>query len=143
MRGLGWWRTTTERWVDAALSCHHNCGGQRLAFAIYFVLAGAALGLPAVGKLGLGRAVCATRVSLCADPRGGLDGYNVGHDEPSLEFKSSVPGSGNDMTYVVTLSKDPTVEPNATGVGGTTWGFELHPTFWFGMTMCDTESAPG
>ena len=113
-----------------------------LAVVVYFVFAGAALGATGFGKLALGDSVCATHVSLCADPHGGLDGYYVGHDEPSLEFKSSVPGSGNDMTYVMTLPKDPTVQPNASGAGGTTWGFQLHPTFWFGMTMCDTESAP-
>ncbi len=80
--------------------------------------------------------------SLCADPSGGLGGYYVCRDEPSIEFKSKLPGSGNDVTYVMTLPKDPAVEPNASGAGGTTWNFELRPTFWFGMTMCDTESAP-
>ncbi len=112
------------------------------ALAIYLVPVGTAFGSPTAGKLGLDESVCASRVSLCADPRGGLDGYYVGHDEPSLEFKSNVPGSGNNATYVITLPKDPTAQPNASGAGGTTWNFELRPTFWFGMTLCDTESAP-
>jgi hypothetical protein len=86
--------------------------------------------------------VCVSRTSVCADPAGWLDGWYVGHDEPSLLFKSSRPGTGNDVTYVVTLPKDPQQQPNATGVGGTTWNFQLRPTFWFGMTLCDTESAP-
>ena len=82
-------------------------------------------------------------VSLCADVHGTLNGYYVGHDEPSLEFKSNLPGSGNNMTYVVTLPKDPTVQPTASGApGSTTWNFELRPTFWFGLTLCDSESAP-
>ncbi len=68
-------------------------------------------------------------------------GY-VGHDEPSLEFKSGRAGSGNDMTYTVKLPKDPKKQPNATGAGGTTWNFQLRPTFWFGLTLCDTQSAP-
>jgi hypothetical protein len=66
----------------------------------------------------------------------------VGHDEPSVEFKSGVPGSGNDMTYTITLLTDPKQQPNASGAGGSTWNFELHPTFWFGLTLCDTASAP-
>ena len=64
---------------------------------------------------------------MCADPADWLDGWYVGHDEPSLEFKSSQPGTGNDMTYLVTLPKDPKVQPNASGAGGTTWNFELRP----------------
>ena len=27
-------------------------------------------------------------------------------------------------------------------MGGTTWNFQLRPTFWFGLTLCDTQSAP-
>ena len=51
------------------------------------------------------------------------------------------------MTYLVTLPKDPTVEPTAFGdpLGAhpsTTWNFELRRTFWFGLTLCDTASAP-
>ena len=55
-----------------------------------------------------------------------------GHDEPSIEYKSSVPGSGNDATYTVTLPKDPNARPSPTGAGAT-WNFELRPTFWFGL----------
>ena len=40
-------------------------------------------------------------------------------------FKSHVPGSGNDVTYTITLPKDPKQFPNASGVGGTTWNFQL------------------
>ena len=46
------------------------------------------------------------------------------------------------MTYTVTLPKDPKTQPNASGAGGATWNFQLRPTFWFGLTLCDTESAP-
>ncbi|HUK95542.1 MAG TPA: hypothetical protein VLU96_10860 [Gaiellaceae bacterium] len=31
--------------------------------------------------------------------------------------------------------------PQNDGSGGT-WNFELRPTFWFGLTLCDSESAP-
>ena len=85
---------------------------------------------------------CESSNSLCVDPHAGSAGPYVGHDEPSLEFKSGVAGSGNDMTYTITLPTDPKQQPNASGSGGTTWNFQLHPTFWFGLTLCDNESAP-
>jgi hypothetical protein len=70
----------------------------------------------------------------------GEDVY-VGHDEPSLLFYSSQPGSGNDNTYLLRLPKDPPTPPNGADSGGT-FNFQLHPAFWFGMAMCDTESSP-
>jgi len=33
-------------------------------------------------------------------------------------------------------------QPNKTGVGGSTWNFQLRPTFWFGLALCDNQSAP-
>jgi hypothetical protein len=85
---------------------------------------------------------CVSRSSLCVDPYDTAGSEYVGHDEPSLEFKSGVAGSGNDMTYVMTLPKEPNARPSASGAGGGTWNFQLRPTFWFGLTLCDTESAP-
>src|SRR5579859_5260471 len=64
----------------------------------------------------------------------------VGHDEPSMLFYSNQPGSGNQMTWQLTLPKDPTTLP--TQGGGGTFNFQLHPAFWFGMAMCDTQSYP-
>ena len=58
-----------------------------------------------------------------------------------MEFKSGEPGSGNDITYTITLPGEPALQPRNDGSGGT-WNFELRPTFWFGLTLCDTESAP-
>ena len=86
--------------------------------------------------------VCQSYNSLCVDTSSDPPGGYVGHDEPSVLFKSGQPGSGNDMTYTMTLPKDPKKQPNNTGVGGTTWNFQLRPTFWFGLTLCDTQSAP-
>jgi hypothetical protein len=85
--------------------------------------------------------LCESHHSLCMDTYDTLGDEYVGHDEPSLEFKSGVPGSGNDITYVVTLPRDPRSRP-LNGGGGGTWNFQLRPTFWFGLTLCDTESAP-
>ena len=50
--------------------------------------------------------LCESNRSLCGDPFKTL-GIYVGHDEPSVEFKSASPGSGNDITYRLTLPKDP------------------------------------
>ena len=86
--------------------------------------------------------VCQSYNSLCVDTSSDPPGGYVGHDEPSVLFKSGQPGSGNDMTYTMTLPRDPKKQPNKTGVGGSTWNFQLRPTFWFGLTLCDTQSAP-
>jgi hypothetical protein len=65
----------------------------------------------------------------------------IGHDEPSVEFYSNQPGSGNNVTYQLNLPKDPPTRPAQDGSGGT-FGFQLHPTFWFGMVMCDPNGSP-
>lgn len=90
---------------------------------------------------GVHTSVCLSRSSLCTDMYDNPAGGYVGHDEPSLEFKSGLPGSGNDITYTMTLPTDPPVRPRQDGSGGT-WNFQLRPTFWFGLTLCDSESAP-
>lgn len=68
-------------------------------------------------------------------------GEYIGHDEPSTLFYSNTPGSGNNNTYQLRLPKDPPVLPRQDQSGGT-FGFQLHPTFWVGMAMCDNQSAP-
>jgi len=85
--------------------------------------------------------LCSSHASLCTDVFNKPAGEYVGHDEPSLLFKSGEPGSGNDITYRMRLPKDPKEQPRADGSGGT-WNFELRPTFWFGLTLCDSESSP-
>jgi hypothetical protein len=85
--------------------------------------------------------LCQGRSALCADVYTNPDDEYVGHDEPSLLFKSSEPGSGNDITYTITLPREAPIIPRNDGSGGT-WNFELRPTFWFGLTLCDSESAP-
>ena len=68
-------------------------------------------------------------------------GYYTGHDEPSVLFYSNTPGAGNDQVYTLRLPTDPPTAPNQSGTGGT-FNFQLHPAFWFGMAMCDDQSAP-
>src|SRR6266852_4488029 len=66
-------------------------------------------------------------------------GVYVGHDEPSTLFYSNRPGSGNQMRYTLTLPSDPAPTPLTRGKS---FNFQLHPAFWFGMAMCDTQSYP-
>jgi hypothetical protein len=68
--------------------------------------------------------------------------YYVGHDEPSMLFYSNRPGSGNSSTYKLKLPTQPTAQPDATGASSTTWDFQLHPAFWFGMILCNPDSYP-
>ncbi|MBS0417774.1 MAG: hypothetical protein JSR66_08670 [Proteobacteria bacterium] len=80
---------------------------------------------------------------LCADryTQRTYEGKYIGHDEVSLLFYSDVPGSGNYQVYELVLPKDPPTPPAQDGSGGT-FNFQLHPTFWFGMALCDTQSWP-
>jgi len=71
----------------------------------------------------------------------GYNGAYTGHDEPALLFYSNVPGSGSTQIYRLRLPKDPPTPPNQNGTGGV-FNFMLHPAFWFGMAMCDDQSAP-
>jgi hypothetical protein len=68
--------------------------------------------------------------------------YYVGHDEPSMLFYSNKPGSGNNSTYKLTLPTQPAAIPDAAGSTSTTWDFQLHPAFWFGMIICNPDSYP-
>ena len=86
---------------------------------------------------------CQYNRSLCAevdDPS--AFGYYVGHDEPSLLFYSDRAGSGNRMQYRLQLPSDPQVPADGVPAAGQSFNFQLHPAFWFGMAMCDTQSAP-
>jgi hypothetical protein len=73
--------------------------------------------------------------------RTNYEGNYVGHDEPALIFYSQRAGSGNQSIYNLVLPKDPPTLPKQDGTGGT-FNFQLHPAFWFGMAICDTQSAP-
>jgi hypothetical protein len=96
-----------------------------------------------------------TRAMACTDIRG-LErnaaahdhrffdnGHYIGHDEPSIRFLSSRPGSGNDVTFTERLPVDPAASPtvNHPGHDVTHW-FELSPAPWFGMSICDPNSFP-
>lgn len=69
-----------------------------------------------------------------------ISGY-IGHDEPATLFYSKRAGSGNDVSYQMRLPKDPPTKPKQNGSGGTD-SFQLHPTFWLGMVVCDDQGSP-
>jgi hypothetical protein len=81
--------------------------------------------------------------TLCADVwnHKNYQGYYTGHDEPALGFYSTTPGSGNNVTFLVTLPTEP-LDPVAQDGRGGTDDFQLRPTFQFFMALCDTQSAP-
>jgi hypothetical protein len=87
--------------------------------------------------------------ALCTDPikilngkatRFSDNGWYVGHDEPSVKFISSRPGSGNTMTYVMKLPRDPKARPTANGK--VVDYAQLSPAPWFGLPICDPKSYP-
>ncbi len=85
----------------------------------------------------------------CTDPRGTWNGRfedngsYVGHDEPSVKFISSAAGTGNNMTYVMRLAKDPKRKPTVSPNGKTVSDYaELSPAPWFGLPICDPNSYP-
>jgi hypothetical protein len=92
---------------------------------------------------GYGVRNCSTGLIICTEVADSIGPYGAytGHDEPSLLFYSNSAGSGNSNSYNLTLPTDPKTLPNQAGTGGT-WSFQLHPAFWFGMAMCDTQSFP-
>ncbi len=77
----------------------------------------------------------------CAE-QGDIPSYEyVGHDEPSVLFYSDKHGSGYTNVWRTRLPKEPPTLPQQDGKGGV-WNFQLHPAWWFGMAMCDTQSHP-
>src|SRR5262252_9556140 len=99
---------------------------------------------------------CGTNGYMCAEPSqtwGEFAGFKnaikaganfsayIGHDEPATLFYSNQAGSGNNVTWNLVLPKEPPTAVTQTGSGGTN-SFMLHPTFWFGMVMCDPNGTP-
>jgi hypothetical protein len=86
---------------------------------------------------------------LCTDPHGMYygravpfydNGHYVGHDEPSVKFISSVPGSGNTMSYTMRIPVEPKKAPTANGSVVDYGQLSIAP--WFGLPMCDPLSYP-
>ncbi len=85
----------------------------------------------------------------CADPRGSWDGrfyengHYIGHDEPSIRFVSSQPGSGDNVTFAERLPVEPLALPTVRDPGhDVTHTFELSIAPWFSIDVCDPDSTP-
>ena len=89
------------------------------------------------------RPECDDNSPLCAEVfhSVGYAGSYTGHDEPALLFYSSTAGAGNSMTYKITVPTDPPTPPKQDGTGGTD-NFQLRPTFWLGLALCNDQSSP-
>src|SRR5437016_37812 len=108
--------------------------------SLMFVASSANLSLAKAAQAASAQEAFCVQKQICADAKDAGE-YYAGHDEPSALFYSNTPGAGNSYISHLTLPTDPSTLPNQTGTGGT-FNFQLHPTFWFGMAMCDTQSAP-
>jgi hypothetical protein len=113
------------------------------ALAAGVAVLGVVIPLASAGHARLGRPYCDDNAPLCTETNSpyNYEGGYTGHDEPSLLFYSGAAGSGNNQVYRMTLPNDPANLPTQQGSGGT-FNFQLHPAFWFGMAMCDDQSAP-
>ena len=117
--------------------------------SVLFALLGAAavsLTLASGATAGTASRTCKIGIPLCTDVAEPINdiagGPYVGHDEPSLLFYDHRKGSGNDVTYNIRLPKDPPTMPTQDSANGVYWAFEQRAAYWFGMIMCDTQSAP-
>jgi hypothetical protein len=85
----------------------------------------------------------------CKDPKGSWNGrfyengHYIGHDEPSVRFISSQPGSGSTVTFAESLPVEPRALPTVAKPGhDVTHTFELSPAPWFSIDVCDPNSTP-
>ncbi len=85
----------------------------------------------------------------CIDPRGPDggrfedNGRYIGHDEPSVRFLSSQPGSGANTTLTERLPVEPAALPTVRHPGrDVTHTFELTIAPWLSTTVCDPRSTP-
>lgn len=87
--------------------------------------------------------LCAEGSPLCAETVDslGYEGRYTGHDEPSVIFYSNSAGAGNNQQYQLVIPQDPPVPPRQDGSGGT-FNFQNRIAFWFGLDLCDNQSAP-
>ena len=110
-----------------------------LGFAVAF--AGIGVGTAAADSAG---PACEAHPGFCLDTRThkNYEGDYVGHDEPSILFYSNEAGSGNSNVWHLQIPREPPTIPRQNSLASGTWNFQLHPAFWFGMAMCDTQSYP-
>ncbi len=77
--------------------------------------------------------------AVCADFRGeygrGYDnGHYIGHDEPTIQFNSEAPGSGNNVQWTMRLPHEHPLPA--------TQSFQNEVAYWYSMALCDPASYP-
>jgi hypothetical protein len=117
-----------------------------VTLCIVAAMTAAASVTPASGASGsppVHRPECDDNSPLCAEVfhSVGYAGAYTGHDEPALLFYSNAAGAGNSNTYRITVPTEPPTQPTQDGTGGT-YNFQLRPTFWLGMAICNDQSSP-
>jgi hypothetical protein len=134
------------------LSLRSRKSGMLPLVAFVMVISGCLTVFSTPGAALAAQAISSTHVSMnCVTTKMCLDvaeseeafGTYVGHDEPANLFYSNIPGAGNQMRWQLTLPTDPkTGQGNVPSSDKKSFNFQLHPAFWFGMAMCDTQSDP-
>lgn len=76
---------------------------------------------------------CADMTGLHGE-RGEDNEHYIGHDEPSTQFLSNIPGSGNNVRWNITLPQEHPLPATQT--------FQNAATFWFSMSLCEQASFP-
>lgn len=76
---------------------------------------------------------CADMTGLHGE-RGEDNEHYIGHDEPSAQFLSNQPGSGNNVRWSIALPKERPLPA--------TQSFQNAATFWFSMSLCEQASYP-
>jgi len=66
--------------------------------------------------------------------RGYDNGHYVGHDEPTIQFNSNAPGSGNSVQWTMTLPHESSLPA--------TQSYQNEIAYWFSMALCDVQSYP-
>jgi hypothetical protein len=66
--------------------------------------------------------------------RGVDNGHYVGHDEPTIQFNSNAPGSGNNVRWTMTVPHEHALPA--------TQSFQNEIAYWFSMALCDPGSYP-
>src|SRR5262249_26309748 len=118
-------------------------GAFLLALATTTTAAAAGANTSASNETNVEKLLCNEGSPICAETADalGYQGEYTGHDEPSLLFYSGTAGSGNNQRYPVVGPQDPPTPPTQDGTGGTV-NFQDRIAFWFGMDLCDNQSAP-
>ena len=133
--------------IVAGMAGASTAGAARTVTAPRSVAPAAAGGLDCNGLSPIQRPV--KPAVMCIDPRGSDEGrfyengHYIGHDEPSMRFVSTQPGSGSDVRFTERLPLDPAALPTVRNPGhDVTHWFELSIAPWWSTVVCDPQSAP-